>query len=180
MINFLPNLISLTRIFLVFPIIFFIIYESYHLALAVFFVASFTDFFDGYLARKYSVSSELGAFLDLIADKILVVSLLVWISFLSASYLLTIISLLIILREIMITSFRYLIVLKNKNTDLIKVDKLGKFKTSTQFLAISFLIIHPFFSSTFFFLSIVLLSVSALISYASLLNYILIGVFKSG
>ena len=71
-----------------------------------FFVSSLTDYFDGYLARKYSIESKLGAFLDLIADKILVIAILVWlVFFLFANQALTIISILIILREIIITSF---------------------------------------------------------------------------
>ena len=50
-------------------------------AAILFLFSSLTDYFDGYLARKYLSESDLGAFLDLIADKILVTSLLIWLVF---------------------------------------------------------------------------------------------------
>ena len=93
----IPNFLSLLRIMLVFPIIYLLQVEWYVLAASVFFVSSLTDYFDGYLARKYAIESELGAFLDLIADKILVIAILVWLVFLFANQALTIISILIFL-----------------------------------------------------------------------------------
>ena len=100
LMRLLPNVLSFLRILLVLPIIFFLESKIYLLAAILFFISSITDFFDGFLARRYGIESELGAFLDLIADKILVISVLVWLVFIFSIQALTTISTLIILREI--------------------------------------------------------------------------------
>lgn len=71
-LRWLPNAISLLRIVLVAPILFFIIDGRYDLALMLFFVAGFSDGVDGYLAKRFGWGSRLGAFLDPVADKVLV------------------------------------------------------------------------------------------------------------
>ena len=167
----IPNFLSLLRILLVFPIIYLLQIEWYVSAALLFFVSSMTDFFDGYLARKYSIESELGAFLDLIADKILVIAILVWLVFLFANQALTIISILIILREIIITSFRYYLVSNNADPELIKANNYGKLKTAFQFFSILLLILSPSLSNFYLNISLVLLSVSVLLSYFSLVIY---------
>ena len=77
----IPNFLSFLRILLVLPIIYSLQSELYLLAAFLFFLSSMTDYMDGYLARRYELESELGAFLDLIADKVLVVTILVWLVF---------------------------------------------------------------------------------------------------
>ena len=86
----IPNFLSFLRILLVLPIIYSLQGELYLLAAFLFFLSSITDFMDGYLARRFELESELGAFLDLIADKILVVTILVWLVFIYANQVLTI------------------------------------------------------------------------------------------
>ena len=167
----IPNFLSLLRIILVFPIIYLLQVEWYFLAASLFFVSSLTDYFDGYLARKYAIESELGAFLDLIADKILVIAILVWLVFIFANQALTIITILIILREIIITSFRYYLVSNNADPELIKANKYGKLKTAFQFFSILLLILSPALSNFYLNISLVLLSVSVLLSYFSLAIY---------
>ena len=167
----IPNFLSLLRIMLVFPIIYLLQVEWYVSAASLFFVSSLTDYFDGYLARKYAIESELGAFLDLIADKILVIAILVWLVFIFANQALTIISILIILREIIITSFRYYLVSNNADPELIKANKYGKLKTAFQFFSILLLILSPALSNFYLNISLVLLSVSVLLSYFSLAIY---------
>ena len=167
----IPNFLSLLRIMLVFPIIYLLQVEWYVSAASLFFVSSLTDYFDGYIARKYAIESELGAFLDLIADKILVIAILVWLVFMFANQALTIISILIILREIIITSFRYYLVSNNADPELIKANKYGKLKTAFQFFSILLLILSPALSNFYLNLSLVLLSVSVLLSYFSLAIY---------
>ena len=74
------NLITLIRIVFA-PLIFlFLFFENYLLCISLFFIAGLTDYFDGYLARKYSAESLLGEILDPIADKIIVVFLLIGLS----------------------------------------------------------------------------------------------------
>ena len=67
-----PNILSISRILLLVPIIVFYEYGLYIFSAATFIAASITDFLDGYLARKNNQTSELGALLDLLADKIFV------------------------------------------------------------------------------------------------------------
>ena len=169
----IPNFLSFLRIFFVLPIIYTLQSELYLLAAFLFFLSSITDFMDGYLARKYELESELGAFLDLIADKILVVTILVWLVFIYANQALTILSILIILREIIITSFRYFLVLNNADSELIKANKYGKFKTAFQFFSIFLLILSPLYNNFYLTFSLILLLVSTLISYFSLTIYFL-------
>ena len=169
----IPNFLSLFRILTVLPIIYLLQIDWYVLAALIFFISSLTDYFDGYLARKYSIESELGAFLDLIADKILVVAILVWLVFLFANQALTIISILIILREIVITSFRYYLVSIEADPELIKANKYGKLKTAFQFFSILLLILSPVLSNFYLNISLVMLSVSVLLSYFSLIIYLM-------
>ena len=168
-----PNVLSFLRILLVLPIIFFLESKIYLLAAILFFISSITDFFDGFLARRYGIESELGAFLDLIADKILVISVLVWLIFIFSNQTLTIISILIILREIIITSFRYYLVLDNADVDLIKVNNYGKLKTAFQFFSILLLILSPLLNDLYLIIALILLLISTLISYFSLTIYFL-------
>ena len=169
----LPNVLSFLRILLVLPIIFLLESKIYILAAILFFISSITDSFDGFLARRYGVESEFGAFLDLIADKILVISVLVWLIFIFSNQALTIISILIILREIIITSFRYYLVLNNADADLIKVNNYGKLKTAFQFFSILLLILSPLLNELYLIIALILLLISTLISYFSLTIYFL-------
>ena len=169
----IPNFLSFLRILLVLPIIYSLQSEMYLLAAFLFFLSSMTDFMDGYLARRYKLESELGAFLDLIADKILVVTILVWLVFIYANQALTILSILIILREIIITSFRYFLVLNNADTELIKANKYGKLKTAFQFFSIFLLILSPLHNNFYLTFSLILLLLTTLISYFSFTIYFL-------
>jgi cardiolipin synthase len=65
------NVLSFFRIALVFPFLYLIVEGRFGLALAVFFIASATDFVDGYVARRFKQQSSLGRFLDPLADKLL-------------------------------------------------------------------------------------------------------------
>ena len=169
----IPNFLSFLRILLVLPIIYSLQGELYLLAAFLFFLSSITDFMDGYLARRFELESELGAFLDLIADKILVITILVWLVFIYANQALTILSILIILREIIITSFRYFLILNNADSELIKANKYGKFKTAFQFFSIFLLILSPLYNNFYLTFSLILLLISTLISYLSLIIYFL-------
>jgi cardiolipin synthase len=68
----IPNALSLLRIFMVAPFLIAVIYRQFPLALIIFVVAGFTDFLDGYLARRFGQKSVLGTFLDPMGDKLLV------------------------------------------------------------------------------------------------------------
>ncbi len=70
----IPNLISIIRILLVFPIVYLLYRQQFGLALALFVIAGISDGIDGYLAKRNGWTSELGAFLDPLADKTLLIS----------------------------------------------------------------------------------------------------------
>jgi CDP-diacylglycerol--glycerol-3-phosphate 3-phosphatidyltransferase len=71
-----PNMLTIMRVILV-PVFFFCIYWNRYVALAVFIIASLTDFLDGYLARKNNEITNFGKFMDPLADKLLVTTALI-------------------------------------------------------------------------------------------------------
>ena len=109
--------------------------SNYSLALFLFFVASFSDFLDGYLARKTDSVSVLGEILDPIADKLLIVFVLIGLSINLDSFLIGFISAIIISREIWVAALRD-INSRNNESDKTKVTFLAKTKTAIQMLAI--------------------------------------------
>jgi CDP-diacylglycerol--glycerol-3-phosphate 3-phosphatidyltransferase len=131
------NFLTLSRIFLG-AIIFFLLTrpEGYFFAFILFLVAGVTDYFDGYLARKYNLTSQLGEILDPIADKILVVFVLFGLSVNLTSYFIAFISSLIITREIWVGALRDLNARQNQS-HATKVTFLAKIKTSIQLFTIS-------------------------------------------
>jgi len=110
--------------------------ELYWYAFILFFIASITDYFDGYFARKYNSVSQLGEILDPIADKILIVFLLFAISVNLTSYYIAFASSLIITREIWVGALRDFNARQNKS-DATKVTFLAKIKTTIQLFTIS-------------------------------------------
>jgi CDP-diacylglycerol--glycerol-3-phosphate 3-phosphatidyltransferase len=168
----LPNILSISRIFFLFPIIFLFEYEFYFVSLGVFIAASITDYLDGYFARKSNQTSNVGALLDLLADKVFVSTLLIWMTFNFESLLILISAILIVSREISISYLRLFIVSQSKNIDEIKSDLIGKYKTTFQMLGLGFLLISPLSSSTFFDVSLGLILFSAFMSWYSLGKYL--------
>lgn len=71
MLKFVPNLITISRILSVFLFVLVFLRGEFAWALVIFSVAAISDFFDGYLARKFKITSEFGAMLDPVADKVL-------------------------------------------------------------------------------------------------------------
>lgn len=71
-LRWLPNAISIMRIFLVAPILFYIVQDRFAIALTLFVVAGFSDGLDGFLAKRFDWHTRIGALLDPIADKVLV------------------------------------------------------------------------------------------------------------
>ena len=164
----IPNLISLSRIFLIFPIILCILINDVHLAFLLFLIASFTDFLDGYIARYLKQESVLGENLDLLADKIFVSSLLIFISFHFDSLIFLMMTILIIAREISIGIIRQYSLETNKRNKA-KVNFLGKFKTFFQIFTIGLAMI--FLDSGFARIVEVVVVITAVLSWLSLLNY---------
>ena len=162
--------ITLLRILLIIPIIYLISTSKVYSALFLFILAGLTDYLDGYIARKTGKTSSLGALLDLLADKLLVCIVLIWCAFLSKAILLIIPTIIIISRELIISSIRQFLVEKT-GENIIKVTYVAKTKTTIQMIAISFLILSPEMDLWFYKTSIILLWLAALVSVYTLYNY---------
>tara|TARA_B100000965_G_scaffold395098_1_gene408148 strand:- start:101 stop:631 length:531 start_codon:yes stop_codon:yes gene_type:complete len=166
----IASYITLLRILLIIPIIYLISSSKVYFALFLFILAGLTDYLDGYLARKTGKTSSLGALLDLLADKLLVCIVLIWCAFLSKAILLIIPTIVIISRELIISSIRQFLVEKT-GENVIKVTYVAKTKTTIQMIAISFLILSPEMDLWFYKTSIILIWLAALISVYTLYNY---------
>ena len=168
----LPNILSISRVLLLTPIIFLFEYEFYLASLIIFIIASVTDYLDGYFARKNNLSSNTGALLDLLADKIFVATLLVWITYSFENIFILISSILIISREISISYLRLYIISNTNKVDDVKSDFSGKLKTAVQMIGLGFFLITPLTSNLIFNLSIILIFCSSLISWYSFIKYL--------
>ena len=133
----LINIVTLSRILLA-AIIFVLLMspDGYLLALVLFFLAGITDYFDGYLARKYNAVSQLGEILDPIADKILILFVLFGLAINLSSYLIGFIGAIIITREIWVGALRDLNA-RNGVINATKVTFIAKIKTTIQIFTIS-------------------------------------------
>ncbi len=183
----LPNKISLARIALIPVFIAFyyltMIPHNYLYATIVFAVAAFTDFLDGYIARKYNLVTDLGKFLDPIADKVLVLTAMI--------LMLTSVSIgplgggilpavsggvgisIILARELIVSSFRMVAASKKV---VIAADKLGKIKTVSQDIALVLLLFSKAFEGSVFvmiwWIGYALFIFSVLMTVISGINYI--------
>ncbi len=135
-----PNQLTLARI-LAIPFIVVLMYFpgkcTCIIATIIFILASITDFLDGFLARKYNLTSTIGKFLDPLADKLLIMSALVMLTYLR--WVPAWITIVIVGRELMVTGLRAIAADKGI---IIAADRYGKLKTIFQIIAISPLILH--------------------------------------
>ena len=144
----LPNKLTVLRVIMVPFFVAFMLYPlagdaSKYVALALFCIASFTDFLDGHLARKHNLVTNFGKFMDPLADKLLVCSALICLS--SSGKLATWIVLIIIAREFIISGFR---LVASDNGIVIAASYWGKFKTVSHMTMIIMLILdfqHPIY-----------------------------------
>lgn len=136
----LPNKLTTFRVILIPFFVFFLLTDlvgvwGKWIALAIFIVASLTDFLDGYLARKYNLVTNFGKFMDPLADKLLVCSAMICLIEKGAipSWIVTI----IIAREFIISGFR---LIASDNGVVIAASYWGKFKTVFQMVMICLMI----------------------------------------
>ena len=168
----LPNILSISRILLLIPIIFFFEIGWYLFSTFVFVIAAITDFLDGYFARKNNQTSDTGALLDLLSDKLFVSILLIWITFNFNNIAILISSIFIISREISISYLRLYLLSISREIKEIKSDKIGKYKTASQMIGLGLILASPLTPNFIFNLSLILIFFSALISWFSLIKYL--------
>lgn len=136
----LSNKITMFRIALVPPIVFFMLYTNmshrYLYAFILFLIASFTDYLDGKVAKKYNQTTVFGMFADPIADKILIIS--VFLCFIELRMIGTLAVILMVIREFVVIFVRLIASYKGK---VISANIFGKLKTVSQMLLIVFIFI---------------------------------------
>ncbi|MCF2856218.1 CDP-diacylglycerol--glycerol-3-phosphate 3-phosphatidyltransferase [Pseudoalteromonas sp. SMS1] len=168
----IPNTLTTFRLFLipVFAVVFYLPYSwAFFAAAFIFWLASITDILDGYLARKLNQSTPFGAFLDPVADKVMVSVALVLIAAHYQNVLVTLAAVIIISREIVISALREWMAGIGKRAS-VAVSNLGKFKTAAQMLAIIGLIWQ--FAPWMIMLSYALLAIATLLTIVSMLQYL--------
>ena len=150
-----PNILTILRLLASPILIYLFFFGTYSIILIIFVLACLTDFFDGYLARKESLKTNLGKILDPIADKILIITMCIMLIINEdISGLHKLAFYIIILREIIITFLRFNLDNENENID---VSKLSKYKTFIQMVAIGSILIYHNFELFYFQLPIIIL-----------------------
>lgn len=181
----LPNILTLIRILIipVFVVIFYFPAHWGHLAAAIIFaLASATDWLDGYLARSLKQSTKLGAFLDPVADKLMVSIALVMIvaecQFQSVSGLaipvavITVPAAIIVSREIIVSALREWMAELGKRASVV-VSRLGKVKTGVQMVALIVLVYcTPTVNAMIVLLGYLLLYIAAILTIWSMVIYL--------
>ena len=172
----LPNTLTLGRIILipVFILIYYLPWDFGHGAAAIIFaVASFTDWLDGYLARKLKQMSPFGAFLDPVADKLLVAcSLLILVGEQNIHYI-TLPAIVIVGREIVISALREWMAELGRRAS-VAVTYIGKLKTALQMLAIFLLLAFRPGLKGVEIVGVTLLYLAAILTIWSMIAYFLI------
>lgn len=169
----LPNFLTVARIALipVFALIYVFTDTMYWLAAVLFALAAFTDWLDGYLARRLDQTTRFGAFLDPVADKLIVVTALVLLIGAHASLWVTLPGVVIVGREIVISALREWMAEMNRR-GLMAVSWLAQVKTALQVVAIVILLANPPHWEPWVVVGTVLLYCAALITIWSMIHYL--------
>jgi len=173
----LASYISCLRVVLIVPIICFLDlgrgegpgYYNY-LAFSLFVIAGLTDYLDGYIARRTNSETHLGALFDLIADKLLVSLVVVWLVYVDLKLSVAIAALIIVSRELVISTLRQYLIEKEVKREL-SVSFIGKSKTTIQIIAISMLILAQEITSIYT-LALIAIWFAAFFSLYSLFTYV--------
>jgi CDP-diacylglycerol--glycerol-3-phosphate 3-phosphatidyltransferase len=175
----LPNLLTWLRILLI-PLMAGVFYlpdgwmtsfEANMLAAAFFTFAAITDWLDGWLARRLGQTSAFGAFLDPVADKLMVAAALIVL--IDLGRVAPIIALIIIGREITISALREWMAKAGKSAS-VAVSMVGKLKTTAQMIAIILLLYHqPLLGLPIHAVGTVLIWVAALLTLVSMAYYLM-------
>ncbi|MCD2492693.1 CDP-diacylglycerol--glycerol-3-phosphate 3-phosphatidyltransferase [Lacrimispora sp. NSJ-141] len=175
----LPNKLTILRVlmipfFVFFMLVDFLGYPGRIIALVLFCGASFTDFLDGFIARKYHLVSNFGKFMDPLADKLLVCSALI--CFVERGELAAWIVIIIMAREFIISGFR---LVASDNGVVIAANMWGKFKTVSQMIMIILIILNI---ESLYILTQIFIYLALALTIISLVDYIRknVNVLKEG
>lgn len=171
----LPNLLTFARIALV-PLLVAVFYVpapwSGPASAAIFALAGITDWLDGYLARRLDQESPFGAFLDPVADKLMVAAALVMLVDKHDSLWLSLSAIVIIGREIAISALREWMAHIGERAR-VAVSYVGKVKTTAQMVALLFLLYeHPLWGLPIFEIGLIALYVAAILTLWSMVSYL--------
>ncbi len=171
----LPTLLTLLRIVML-PIIVVVFYLDYPwarpAAAFIFFLAALTDWLDGYLARLWNQESRFGAFLDPVADKLMVATVLILLVEFDQSPWLTIPAIIIIGREITISALREWMAEMGQR-GRVAVGWLGKVKTTLQMAALALLLyLYDFAGLPIYKIGLVALYIAAFLTIWSMFDYL--------
>ena len=167
-----PNYLTLLRILFVPGVVFALGEGTYwwdFTAAALFGVASITDYFDGYIARKYKIETVYGKLMDPLADKFLVICSLIMLQHLGRIH--PIVVMLLVCRELTITGLR---ALASAEGIIVSASSGGKWKTATQMSAIPMLMVRKLFGLDFYDLGIWLTYFSLGLSLWSAKDYLVV------
>lgn len=170
-----PTILTLLRIVLI-PVLVVTFYLPYswsnELTLGIFIAAGLTDWADGWIARRYGLTSPFGAFLDPVADKLIVAVALILIVQRHPEIVIAVSSAVILGREITISALREWMAELGERA-LVKVSHVGKSKTIFQMVAIGFLLYgEPMFGWPVLPIGKVLLVVAAVLTIWSMVIYL--------
>jgi len=171
----LPNLLTVARIVLI-PVFVVVYYLPTHwsaiAATAVFVAAAVTDWLDGYLARRLQMTTALGAFLDPVADKLMVATALIVVLQADPQLWLALAVMVIVGREITISALREWMAELGSRAQ-VAVSEIGKFKTAAQMVAITLLIYREdLWGIPVYLVGQVLLSIAVVLTLWSMLLYL--------
>lgn len=177
----LPMLLTWLRVVLipVFVLIFFVhsssvLWQNY-LATFVFILASVTDWFDGFLARRLNQTSDFGAFLDPVADKLMITAALILLVYLHRTS--PIVAIIIVSREIAISALREWMAQVGKRKS-VAVAYIGKIKTTVQMIAVVILLIYeiPYLHLRLHNIGNVFMWIACILTLWSMFHYISLAV----
>ena len=170
----IPNLLTLIRILLM-PILVYVfsisISQPNYMATSIIILACLTDFLDGWIARKWNQKSIIGMIFDPIADKLLLMVVLILLVQRYSDFTLVVLSILLLAREFLVAGIREALAIIAKKSTL-PVSLFGKVKTTLQMIAIIILVAYhsqlPFW---FYQVGFYTLCIATLMSLYSMLTY---------
>jgi CDP-diacylglycerol--glycerol-3-phosphate 3-phosphatidyltransferase len=171
----LPNTLTWLRILMIpgVVILYYLPFWWAHPAAGIgFALAGITDTLDGYFARKLGLTSRLGAFLDPVADKLIVAAALVLIVSADSRWFVVMMAIVIIGREIAVSALREWMA-EIGARGRIKVSQLAKYKTIMQITGLSMMLFHhPLFGIAIYKLGVVLTAIAAVLTLWSMILYL--------